>query len=94
MDKTKTIIILAIGIMLLGVLTIAQHQEIKAYETSFSFSANQGEIELNDCPMCESDKIIINPVNNSFYIECNSCHMRTRYYESLINLLEYWNGEN
>lgn len=93
MYKDKIIIILTIGVLILGILLIVQDQEIKAYETSFIFLANQEEIELNNCPMCDSDKITINPVNNSFYIECDNCHMRTSYNESLIGLIKYWNGE-
>lgn len=91
MDKTKTIIILAIGVLLLGVLSIVQYQEIRTYETNFTMT--QEEIELNNCPICESDNITINPVNSSFYIECGGCHLKTTYFNSLIKMIEYWNGK-
>ena len=49
------------------------------------------ETELNPCSLC-GGQAKLNPINDSFYIECLSCELRTDYFESKVDLIKYWNG--
>ena len=55
------------------------------------------EQTLDPCPMC-GHEVKLNPINDSFYIECDDfmgeggCGLRTDYYKSKNKLIEKWNG--
>lgn len=49
------------------------------------------ETELNPCSLC-GGQVKLNPVNDSFYIECLDCELETGYYKSKADLIKYWNG--
>ena len=55
------------------------------------------EENLIPCPIC-GHEVKLNPINDSFYIECDDflgergCGLRTGYYESKKELIEKWNG--
>lgn len=51
---------------------------------------NENTIELEECPLCDGNAEL-NPVNDSYYIECKKCGLQTAYYESLDMLVNYWN---
>lgn len=51
------------------------------------------EIPLLPCPFCGGNAII-QPVQDSFYIECDGCEMRTDYLKSKADLIDYWNMRN
>ena len=53
------------------------------------------DVELNDCPNCESE-VMISMTNNFFYIECEECDTYCGYYpyESKDKLFERWNSGN
>ena len=57
------------------------------------------EQNLEPCPIC-GHEVKLNPVNDSFYIECekwmdsNSCGLTTGYYKSKNKLIEQWNEIN
>ena len=56
------------------------------------------EQALNPCPIC-GHKVKLNPINDSFYIECENfgedgCGLTTGYYKSKNELIEQWNGMN
>ena len=55
------------------------------------------EENLIPCPMC-GHEVKLNPINDSFYIECDDflgesgCGLTTGYYKSKNELIEKWNG--
>ena len=51
------------------------------------------EITLENCSLCEGHPIL-QPVNQSFYIECKDCKLRTNYFDSKYELIKYWNNRN
>ena len=51
------------------------------------------EITLENCPLCEGHPIL-QLVNQSFYIECKDCKLRTNYFDSKYELIKYWNNRN
>lgn len=57
------------------------------------------EQNLKPCPIC-GHEVKLNPVNDSFYIECdnflgeNGCGLTTGYYKSKNELIEQWNNMN
>ena len=46
---------------------------------------------LEDCPLCGHEPEL-QPVNDSYYIECKFCGLKTKYYGSLQFLVNYWNN--
>ena len=50
----------------------------------------QDTVELEECPLCDGTAEL-NPVNDSYYIECKKCGLQTAYYGSLDMLVNYWN---
>lgn len=48
---------------------------------------------LEPCPLC-SGNAIVQPVNDSFYIQCEDCKLKTTYFHSKEELVEYWNTRN
>ena len=57
------------------------------------------EQTLDPCPIC-GHEVKLNPINDSFYIECDNflgedgCGLTTGYYKSKNELIEQWNGMN
>ena len=55
------------------------------------------EQTLDPCPIC-GHEVKLNPINDSFYIECDDflgesgCGLTTGYYKSKNELIEKWNG--
>ena len=55
------------------------------------------EENLIPCPIC-GHEVKLNPINDSFYIECDDflgesgCGLTTGYYKSKNELIEKWNG--
>ena len=43
-----------------------------------------------DCPFC-GDSVKILPINERFYIRCESCRVETNNFEDAVELSEYWN---
>ena len=53
---------------------------------------NIEEYELTSCHLCNGN-VKIKPVNESFYIECEECKLRTDFFDSKSDLIKYWNKE-
>ena len=87
MGKAYKQIIIFIIILLLTIITIGQRGKIIKLENE-----QKVEIQLEICPLCDSNNISINPVNDSFYIKCKKCDLQTDYFASKNNLIEYWNN--
>ena len=51
----------------------------------------EAEIYCTKCPMCGHNEVKLYPINNSFYIECKWCDLRTGYYSSEYALTHDWN---
>lgn len=51
-----------------------------------------GDCELTPCPLC-GETAVIKPVNDDFYIECSACHLKTNFFESKAEIIEYWNKQ-
>lgn len=50
-------------------------------------------VELEPCYLC-GETVKIQPVNESFYIECESCGLETTFFKSKSELVSYWNKDN
>ena len=47
-------------------------------------------LEVLDCPFCGGNVKIL-PINESFYIRCESCRVETGSFDDAVELSEYWN---
>ena len=47
-------------------------------------------LEVLDCPFCGGNVKIL-PINESFYIRCESCRIETSNFDDAVELSEYWN---
>lgn len=59
---------------------VAQLKEEMKYE----------DTELNPCYLCNG-VVKLKQVNDSFYIECESCKLKTAFFEFKTELTKYWN---
>lgn len=85
-------VIALIMLIIVCVKFIRMQNEIKAYKTEVSYLKGNKET-MKSCPLCGSDNVKVYPVNESYYIKCYECELKTNYYNSLLELLDYWNGE-
>lgn len=65
-------------------------KEQEAQIAELQTKVGTGEVELNPCLLC-GGQAKLNPINDSFYIECLGCELQTDYYDSKAELIEYWN---
>ena len=74
------------------------NEELEYYK-SISSEDYKG-YELLNCPLCGYEDVNLNPINESFYIECpeghsynndNGCGLTTDYFDNKNELIEYWN---
>ena len=65
-------------------------QENKELEQTLEELKYENEI-LNPCPKCDNE-VILYPVNDSFYIQCETCYLQTTYFSTSKKLIEYWNN--
>ena len=46
---------------------------------------------LKECPICKSKcKIIIE--KNGYHVECTECHLKSRIFDVLEDMVKYWNN--
>ena len=90
MSKHNKIIIVGFIIGFLLGITIIQRLKIINLESN---NKEDIEITLENCPICEGHPIL-QQVNQSFYIECEDCELRTNYFDSKYELIKYWNNRN
>ena len=48
---------------------------------------------LASCQYCGSE-VKLNPINDSWYIECANCGLHTTYFSDKHELIRYWNMED
>lgn len=54
-------------------------------------SIHEWEKALHTCPICKSNcKIIID--QNAYHVECIECHLRSREFDLLKEMVQYWNN--
>lgn len=86
-------LIIVFGLFLCSIIKIHQlKQENILLKKTYSEIYNEEKIELVPCYLCDGT-VKIQPVNDSFYIECEKCELRTDFYKSKIDLITYWNKE-
>lgn len=104
MNKKKILCIsifmgLALVIGILVSLTFIQKNQIIQLEDNVVQLENEkkenmaSEVVLENCPFCRG-KAILQPINTSFYIECEDCELHTDYFDSKYELIQYWNNRN
>ncbi len=49
--------------------------------------------DLDPCPICGAS-VKLFPINESFYICCENCNLRTDYFDSRKDLIDYWNKKH
>lgn len=62
----------------------------KSSELQKELNIAEGAVELLSCPMCNGNPNML-PVNESFYAECEDCKLRTTFFDSKSELVDYWN---
>lgn len=70
-----------------------QKTEIIKLELENEQLKNNEDIELECCPLCGGN-VVMQPVNDSFYIECEECELHTDFFNSKNDLINYWNNRN
>lgn len=89
--RIVNIMIVLLILILIGALNYTVYDN-KRIQKILDDYYEQGEIyKVNDCYFC-GHEVLVYPVNNSWYIECDNCNIRTGYYDSKIELIEYWNN--
>lgn len=88
-----TMLIIIFGLFLCSIIKINQlkRENILLKET-YSERCDEEKIELVPCYLCNG-VVKIQSVNDSFYIECEKCELRTDFYNSKRDLITYWNKE-
>ena len=77
--------------LLIGIV-IVQRTKIIQFENDERQNIAE-EIALEKCPFCNG-KAVIQPVQDSFYIECEKCELHTDFFKSKEKLIRYWNNRN
>ena len=98
MNKKKIIVLGLIVVVFIISIFIQRNKIISLEEKVVQLENEQkeniaSEIMLENCPFCDGHPIL-QPVNQRFYIECESCEMRTDYFDSKYELVQYWNNRN
>ena len=78
------IIWIATIILLVSKIDKIHQLELKLEEVKYE------EVVLKPCYMCENE-VELSPINDRFYIHCDSCGLETGYYKLRSNLVEQWN---
>ena len=74
-------------------------QRANSLQTQLDQCVEIEEESLLPCPIC-GHEVELNPINDSFYIECekwmdsDGCGLITGYYKSKNELIEKWNNMN
>ena len=98
MNKKKIIVLgLIVGVFIISIF-IQRNKIISLEEKVIQLENEQkeniaSEITLENCPFCDGHPIL-QPVNQSFYIECEGCKLETNYFGSKYELIQYWNNRN
>lgn len=93
-DKNKYIIFaMSIIILYLFLCSIYKINQLEHENSYLREIKMEEDIELAHCYLCNGT-VKINPVNESFYIECNNCKLRTDFFDSKNELILYWNRTN
>ena len=94
----KTVcVVLVFVIIFLVVCTIGLRKRADNLQIQLDQCVAFEEENLIPCPIC-GHEVKLNPINDSFYIECDDflggrgCGLTTGYYESKNELIEKWNG--
>ena len=92
MNKRQTIIFIVFFIIgyLLGTVIIQRFKIVELKQNQESINKNV-EVTLEECPFCDGNANI-QRVNDSFYIECDDCELHTDYFDSELELINYWNS--
>lgn len=96
--KTICVVLVFITIFLV-VCIVGLRKRADNLQIQLEQCAELEEENLIPCPMC-GHKVKLNPINDSFYIECGNflgeggCGLKTGYYKSKNELIEQWNGMN
>ena len=96
-NKTNIIFAMLIIIFVLYICSVVKikhlkHENSSLKETCEEYITEIKEIELVPCYLCDGE-VKIQPVNDSFYIECENCELRTDFFKSKSELIRYWNKE-
>lgn len=93
MKKSIGIIVTLAVLILSCVATFNYALNLKAENKMLKSEINSDETaDLVPCYLC-GGTVKIQPVKNSFYIECVSCNLTTGYFKSKSELIKYWNKE-
>ena len=84
-NKYESIVGIIIGVLILVI--VSSRLEIVNLKSELITN-----YKLEECPLCEGNASL-KPVNDSYYIECDSCGLETRFYKSKEKLINYWNRE-
>ena len=94
----KTVcVVLVFVIIFLVVCIIGLRKRADNLQIQLDQCVELEEENLIPCPMC-GHEVKLNPINDSFYIECDDflgesgCGLTTGYYKSKNELIEKWNG--
>lgn len=88
--RVKIFIVFFIIGYLLGIVIIQRFKIVELKQNQENINENV-EVVLEECPFCDGSANI-QPVNDSFYIECDDCELHTDYFDSESELVNYWNS--
>ena len=99
--KNKILKAICVGLIFLTIFLIVcifgLRKRADNLQTQLEQCVEVEEQALDPCPIC-GNEVKLNPINDSFYIECddflgeNGCGLTTGYYKSKNELIEKWNG--
>ena len=88
------VVVMAVCLVLLIVVTKTnlENKALRAENSELKQNYEAETEELAPCYLCGGNAKI-QPVDDSFYIECESCDLQTDYFDSKSALIRYWNKD-
>lgn len=64
----------------------------KGYNEGYN-NSNDQIYNLESCPLCNNNNVEINSTkDNTYYIECTNCKLKSENFKSVEELIEFWNN--
>lgn len=86
------VMVVCLVLLIVVMKTELENKALRAENTELKQSYELETEELAPCYLCGGN-VKIQPVNDTFYIECEDCDLQTDYFDPKSDLIRYWNKD-